>query len=210
MGLKSWLESLLRLVWKRPQRSEYDLLREALEIKPTSEMLADDALTQEQARVIYRNSLADSGVVVDGCLERLVEDTFGPLGRTVFLRFKGAPVLSAEEKRQLGLNVRAKYWHRFIECFDLQALGGTDPKSLVELCFFRAWDAAYRQKSIRVARRFDCQFVTVDSMGECRCYEKKRFHVDELPPFPNEDCPLDRCMCLIHPVLPLLEDLSDD
>lgn len=201
-----WLIGWLRSLGRRKEKIPPQMHREGGGNDLSSDSLLRDELTAKHAENLYRLALASSGAIPEQKLDSLVACTFGRPRRDTFHQFRGDLELTLEEKRKLGLNTRGKYWLRFIEHFGDQSFTRLDPKTLVEHSLQSSWDAAFRDGQIREARRLECKYVEVQSLGECKCFPMTRFPIDEVPEFPHEGCPSSRCMCFIFPVLPLLED----
>ena len=109
-------------------------------------------------------------------------------------------VLSTDEKKRLGLNVRTKFTEEFIALVDLSKIEGESP--IVSYC------NAYMDAVLRTGRQFELErmrrigTLTVEildpysSMGGCGAKRKQSYDIDVLPSLPLKGCEQDYCKCI--------------
>ena len=127
---------------------------------------------------------------------------YSPFGRTnTKAAFEGETMLTVQEKKALGLNIRMKYSSKFIAYFDPAALKSIEPKSTLSCMHLDVFHRVSRKRELRKLKRADIhrvKVVCVGDDGDCEKIKrlKKVYRIGEVPELPLRGCTADFCRCM--------------
>jgi hypothetical protein len=202
MGIFGWLfRSRKNIVF--PRRSKDGI--KSIGIRPTAKMIREADQDADEVSRLLRSRLDASGYFV---LDR-VPDLVSRLRRShrPFQRASidavtdGADLLSANEKRALGLNTHRRYSRDFIGFFRTETLPDIDPKTLLsamqqavsfEVSRRRTLSQYRQSKVVKTVRIFP--LGDPDSCAAVRKL-KQRFTLNNAPSLPLPGCDAAVCRC---------------
>jgi hypothetical protein len=172
---------------------------------------AETAAEREADRellVLLRDNIARSGLFraekIDALIH-LLHTAYVPFGRlNTRIAFEGSTILTATQKRNLGLNTRRKYSREFIEYFYPESLRTIEPCAALEHMHLDAFHRVSRSKELRKLRKLGfVKKVTVGADPECAKAQALRgaFALTAPPLLPVPGCTAPFCRCLYVPVL---------
>lgn len=180
-------------------------------LKMTNQEISEEARVIEEELRLAKQLIKESGLIKEEKLDQLLMVLAG--SRSPFERLavkqltEGEPYLTAEEKKNLGLNSRMKYSKQFIDYFQTDVLPNIEPKSAIENIRLDAWHRAHRQGELDKLKRLGfvshVKIMSCDDGGDCKqvIKFKGKYPLDNAPELPLKECNATFCRCYYEPVI---------
>ncbi len=116
------------------------------------------------------------------------------------------PFLSADEKRALGLNTRAKFSAAFVECLTPEGVAHDDPKGALAAIGHMAFHKAARAQTLRSFKLAGIDQLEILNCGDSRDCAWSRKKANRLHPVTTDvealieqHCDAEYCRCILSP-----------